>query len=97
MSVAKITQHNAYGIFGEELPSINYFKAQWKKDEFRFTGQENLPEIGYTDFGVRFYDNIVPRFITTDPLAELNRRFSPTVYGNNNPIMFIDPDGMKSV
>jgi RHS repeat-associated protein len=97
LGVAKITQHNAYGIFGEELPSISYFKAQWKKDEFRFTGQENLPETGYTDFGARLYDNIVPRFLTIDPLSELNRRFSPFVYGNANPIMFTDPDGMRAV
>ena len=92
--IAKITQSNSYGIFGEELPSISYYKAQWKKDEFRFTGQGNLPETGYIDFGARFYDNIVPRFLSIDPLAELNRRFSPTVYGNNNPLRFIDPDGI---
>ena len=97
LGVAKITQHNAYGIFGEELPSISYFKAQWKKDEFRFTGQENLPETGYTDFGARFYDNIVPRFITIDPLTEVSRRFSPYTYANNNPLRFTDPDGMMAV
>jgi RHS repeat-associated protein len=96
LGIAKITQSNSYGIFGEDLPSISYYKAQWKKDEFRFTGKENLPETGYTDFGARFYDNLVPRFITIDPLAETSRRFSPFTYGNNNPIRFIDPDGMAS-
>ena len=96
LGFAKITQANSYGVFGEELPSISYYKAQWKKDEFRFTGKENLPETGYTDFGARFYDNIVPRFITIDPLAEISRRFSPYVYANDNPLRYIDPDGMAA-
>ncbi|WP_218918534.1 RHS repeat-associated core domain-containing protein [Flectobacillus major] len=63
-------------------------------DNFKFTGKENLPETGYTDFGARWYDNIVPRFISIDPLAEISKRWSPYAYTYDNPLRFIDPDGM---
>jgi RHS repeat-associated protein len=96
LGTAKIVQANSYGCWGENLPTLSYLKSTWKEDKFRFTGQENLTETGYTDFGARLYDNLVPRFIQIDALSELSRRFSPFVYGNNNPLRFIDPDGMQA-
>jgi RHS repeat-associated protein len=96
LGIAKITQANSYGIFGEDLPTLSYLKPLWKDDKFKFTGKEDLPETGYTDFGARLYDKFVPRFTTIDPLAEISRRFSPYTYANDNPIRFTDPDGMRT-
>jgi RHS repeat-associated protein len=93
LGIAKITQANSYGIWGEELLSLSY-KNTPNLNNFKFTDKENLPETGYTDFGARFYDNLVPRFITIDPLAENDCSFSPFIYAFNNPVNFIDPDGM---
>jgi RHS repeat-associated protein len=94
--IAKITQSNAYGCWGENLPTLGYLKSTWSKDFFKFTGKEELQGTGYIDFGARLYDPLVPHFTTIDPLSELSRRFSPFTYAQNNPLRFIDPDGMMA-
>ena len=60
-------------------------------DKHRFTGKETDSTTGLIYFGARFYDPEVGRFTTVDPARDGGNWY---VYCSNNPIYFIDLDGL---
>jgi RHS repeat-associated protein len=84
-------QTNDYYPFGLNIITDHWTNPQ---NKFLYNKKELQLETGQYDYGARFYDPVIARFTTIDPLAEKMRRFSPYDYAVDNPIRFIDKDGM---
>src|SRR5690554_7270535 len=66
--------------------------------KYKFGGKEYQEEfdVNLYDFGARNYDPSLGRWMNVDPLAEDYYSQSSYQYTLNNPIVYIDPDGMRS-
>ncbi len=67
--------------------------GQGSYKNYKFSAKE-LQETGMYDFGARMYMPDLGRWGVVDPLAEIMRSHSPYNYAYNNPVNFVDPDGM---
>lgn len=90
-----ILQVQDYYAFGLEMNPGNQYTGS-PANKYLYNGKEKQQELGLEqlDYGARFYDPVIARWNAVDPLAEMSKRFSAYVYGNNNPMRFVDPDGM---
>ncbi|OOG43517.1 hypothetical protein B0E51_01610 [Rhodanobacter sp. C05] len=61
-----------------------------------YTGHVNDPDTGLVYMQARYYDPVVGRFISTDPVGPAvgnTFNFSRYAYANNNPVVNMDPNG----
>ena len=86
----EVVQHIEYVPFGEVF--IEERNSIWNTP-YLFNAKEFDEETGLYYYGARYYDPRLSLWISTDALKEKTPNVSPYIYTDNNPIIYIDPDG----
>jgi RHS repeat-associated protein len=92
-----VMQANDYYPFGMSYTprQTGLQDSNWE-NKYKYNGKEEqeVPG-GWLDYGFRMYDPALARWHVVDPMSEKYQSFSSYNYCINNPILYIDPDGME--
>ena len=99
ISPSEIVEEDNYYPFGLKQQGYNN-THNGTGSMYKYNGKELQDDavgsyhLNLYDYGARFYDPALGRWMTIDPLAEESRRWTTYNYALDNPIRFIDIDGM---
>ncbi|MEQ9405821.1 MAG: DUF6443 domain-containing protein, partial [Cyclobacteriaceae bacterium] len=86
-------------VFASDYYPFGYAHSQSERagdpaQNYKFNGFEFDTNTGWYDYLARQYDPLLGRFTSTDPAADIMRKWGTYSYAFDNPVRFIDPDGM---
>ena len=85
--------------FGMLMPGRTYTASTATNYRFGFNGKENDNEVkgvgDEQDYGQRYYDPRVGKFLSVDPLTEKYPWYTPYQFSGNTPIWATDLDGLE--
>ncbi|MEO9965986.1 MAG: DUF6443 domain-containing protein [Reichenbachiella sp.] len=89
-----IVSKDDYYPFG--LTFASYSRPATTGQNFKYNGKEEIDDHGlnWLDYGARMYMADLGKFISVDPIADVFNSYSPYNYSQNNPIRFVDVDGL---
>ena len=95
---SEITQENHFYPFGLNMEGTWQNTPSVLDNKYQYNGKEWNDDFGLNlnDYEARMYDPAIGRWNALDPMAEMYGFYSPYHYVLNNPMRFIDPNGMES-
>ena len=99
---ARVLAYYNYYPFGMQMPGRYGPPNMVGNGGYRygFNGKEKDDDFGGStsavyDYGFRIYDSRIAKFLSVDPLTHKYPWYTPYQFAGNNPILFVDLDGLE--